>query len=83
VRLPAAAIFFPMPRDRIGHRLAHHRLSINILYAFMGERQSNVLDREKSRAMDRQALHSVFKIDIGTSNGDGKMLWCTFVTKSP
>jgi hypothetical protein len=34
----------PMPRDKLGCRLIHQRLSINILYASMGERQSKVLD---------------------------------------
>jgi hypothetical protein len=39
----------------------------------MGERQPKVLYREV-RALDRQALHNVSKINICTSNRDGDAL---------
>jgi hypothetical protein len=60
VHLPAAAIFFPCQGTSLDAALSTKRLSINILYASTGERQSKVLDRE-SRAIDRQALHNFFK----------------------
>jgi hypothetical protein len=63
----------PMPRDKLGGRLVHKRLNINILSASMGERQSKVLYRE-GRVLDRQALHNVAKINIGASNRDGDAL---------